>query len=214
MERLLETIMEKTFTAADFWNERFQDKDYIYGEEANDFLSDNAKLFKSGDAVLSLGEGEGRNIVFLAELGCQTKGVDFSKTGRDKALKLASKRNVKIDYDIADISTYPMGKNEWNSIISIFYPISENIRIPLFQYIKNALKPGGIFLLESYNKKQLDFDTGGPKDITHLISLNELTDNFKGFEIILAQDIVRNIQEGAHHNGLSSVSQFIARKPI
>jgi len=214
MERLLETIMEKTFTAADFWNERFQDKEYIYGEKANDFLTDNADLFKSGDAILSLGEGEGRNIVFLAELGYKTRGVDFSKIGRDKALKLAQKRNVEIDYDIADISAYSMGKNEWNSIISIFYPISENIRIPLFQKIKDALKPGGIFLLESYNKKQLDYNTGGPKDITHLLSLNELTEEFREFNIIQAQDTVRNIQEGNHHNGLSSVTQFIARKPL
>ncbi|MCP5382430.1 MAG: class I SAM-dependent methyltransferase [Kordiimonadaceae bacterium] len=206
--------MEKTFTAADFWDERFQDQDYIYGVEANGFLSDNAGLFKSGGVVLSLGEGEGRNIVFLAELGCKTRGIDFSKTGRDKALRLAKMKNVNIDYEIADISTYTIGKNEWDAIISIFYPISEDIRIPLFQSIKNALKPGGIFLLESYNKKQLEYNSGGPKDITHLLSLSELTEEFQNFEIILARDIIRNIQEGNHHNGLSSVTQFIVRKPL
>jgi hypothetical protein len=84
----------------------------------------------------------------------------------------------------------------------------------LYQSIKQALKPGGIFLLESYNKKQLEFGTGGPKEASHLISLYELKKAFENFETILSQDVERAIVEGKFHDGISSVTQFITRKPM
>lgn len=204
--------MQKTFTEADFWNERYQDTNYAYGEKPNDFLQQNASIFKKAGKILSLGEGEGRNGVFLAEHGYDVRGVDFSKKGQTKALALAKSRNVNINYDISDIAEYDLGENKWDGVISIFFPISEKIRMRLFHAIKLSLKEGGIFLLEAYNKKQLDFDTGGPKDITYLLSLDEVADMFHDFEVAMARDIERTINEGDLHNGLSSVTQFIARK--
>lgn len=206
--------MQKTFTEASFWNERYQDNNYAYGETPNDFLQQNSTIFKKEGKILSLGEGEGRNGIFLAEQGYYVRGVDFSKKGRAKALALAKSRNVNIEYDIADITGYDLGENKWDGVISIFFPMSEKIRENLFQSIKTSLKKGGVFLLEAYNKKQLNFDTGGPKDITYLLSLDEVADMFHDFEVILARDIERTINEGDLHKGMSSVTQFIARKKL
>ena len=69
-------------------------------------------------------------------------------------------------------------------------------------------------MLESYNKKQLEFDTGGPRELSHLLSLYELKKAFENFEMIVAQDVEREILEGNFHNGISSVTQFIARKSM
>ncbi len=129
-------------------------------------------------------------------------------------MALAKSRNVNIEYDIADITGYDLGENKWDGVISIFFPMSEKIRENLFQSIKTSLKKGGVFLLEAYNKKQLNFDTGGPKDITYLLSLDEVADMFHDFEVILARDIERTINEGDLHKGMSSVTQFIARKKL
>ena len=52
------------------WDERYQGKDFVYGKAANKFLQE-ASLALTPGRVLSLGEGEGRNAVFLAEQGHQ-----------------------------------------------------------------------------------------------------------------------------------------------
>lgn len=204
--------MTKPFALPEFWDTRYRDQGYVYGLSPNDFLRAHATLFKAGDKVLSLAEGEGRNAVFLAQHGCKVCGVDFSAEGRKKALQLAQQQGVEIDYDVADLTQYDMGEAKWDGIVSIFCHLVDRARPALFRTIRRGLKPGGLFLLESYNKKQLEFDTGGPRDATHLPSLEELKSAFDDFELVLAQDLEREVREGHCHIGLSSVTQFIARK--
>jgi len=206
--------MTDALPGAGFWNDRYGEADYVYGIRPNDFLRENAALLDPGGAVLSLAEGEGRNAVFLARQGYKVQGVDFSQAGRNKALQLAGRFRVEIAYDVADLATYPMGEAKWDGIVSIFCHLSEEHRPGLFQSVKRALKPGGVLLLEAYNKKQLAYGTGGPKDAAQLLSLAELTLAFEGFEIVRAEDAEREIQEGPFHNGRGSVTQFIARKPV
>ena len=205
--------MTTPFAGPDFWDTRYRDQEYVYGVSPNDFLREHASLFKAGDHVLSLAEGEGRNAVFLAQRGCAVRGVDFSAEGRKKALQLAHTQGVKIDYDVADLTHYEMGDAHWDGIVSIFCHLVDRARPILYQSIKRGLKPGGVLLHESYNKKQLKYDTGGPRDATHLPSLEELQSGFDDFEIILARDIEREIQEGPYHHGLGAVTQFVARRP-
>ncbi len=50
------------------WDKRYAGETYAYGTQPNDFLRDNAQSLPVGD-TLCLGEGEGRNAVFLAGLG-------------------------------------------------------------------------------------------------------------------------------------------------
>lgn len=202
-----------SFTGADFWNARYKTEAYLYGAEPNDFLREHAGLFRLGDRVLSLAEGEGRNAVFLAEQGCSVRGVDFSPEGQTKALALAKARGVAIDYVLADLTRYDMGCDAWDGIVSIFCHMSSHDRPPLYAAIKAALKPGGIFVLEGYNAAQLSCCTGGPKDADYLTSLDMLIDAFKGFKIVLARDTVHDIREGLGHTGSGSVTQFIVRKP-
>ena len=206
--------MKKTFTTNSFWDERYQDKEYAYGQDPNDFLRNNASLFKEGDKVLSLAEGEGRNAVFIAQQACDVCGVDFSPKGQEKALQLAKKVGVSIQYDIADLTDYDMGEAQWDGIISIFCHPNETERVELFQKVRNALKLGGFFLFESYHKRQLDYGTGGPRDEDHLVTLEELQEMFEGFEVLHAKDVEREVNEGEYHSGLAYTTQFIARKHI
>lgn len=206
--------MTQAFAGSEFWNERYQSKNYMYGSEANDFLRAQAHRIRPGGTVLSLAEGEGRNAVYLAQEGCAVRGVDFSANGRDKALALAQLQGAAIQYDLADLTTYAMGVAQWDAVVSIFCHLHQTERVAVYQSVKQALKPGGVFIFEAYNKRQLDYGTGGPGDVSYLASLGQLRKVFEGFEIMLAQDTVREVNEGTHHTGLSAVTQFIARKPV
>lgn len=196
----------------EFWNERYSEEQYVYGEEPNDFLAANIHLFVPGASILCLADGEGRNGVFLATKGFEVSAVDQSETGRQKALKLAEKKGVSIHYEIGDLNDYDMRTGKWDAIVSIFAHTPSPVRSRILKAVKEGLKPGGIFLLEGYNPRQLEYGTGGPKDEDMLFKLDELKASFADCTILRAEDLVRDIQEGAYHWGTSSVTQFIVRK--
>ena len=196
----------------DFWNERYKEKEYIYGLNPNDFLAQNIKNLKSEGKLLCLAEGEGRNSVYLAKLGFEVEAVDFSLEAKNKALELARKNNVLIKYTVADLNKFDFGKNCFDAIISISAHTNSNLRKKIFSQVKTSLKKGGIFLLEGYNKSQINRNTGGPKDIDMLFAKNELEENFKDFKILHCHELTRNVVEGSYHNGEADVLQFIGKK--
>ena len=69
-----------------FWNERYQEPGKAYGMEPNEFVRTHAQALRRGN-ILSLCEGEGRNAVFLAQLGHTVAAVDGSEVGlKNKAV--------------------------------------------------------------------------------------------------------------------------------
>ena len=81
------------------WDERYSVKKYAYGTKPNDFLRTNIDAIPKGK-VLSLGEGEGRNAVFLAKQGYSVTAVDPSSVGLNKAQILAKKMELKLKLSI------------------------------------------------------------------------------------------------------------------
>lgn len=196
----------------EFWDDRYSSKEYIYGREVNDFLKKNTHLLKANSKVLCLAEGEGRNAVYLGKIGFDVYGVDISEKGKEKALILAKENNVKINYEVSNFNDFNFGESNWDAIVGIFYHTDKDTRVKLFNNIKKSLKNDGIFISEGYNKEQLNRNTGGPKDINMLFSSEEFEKEFINFDIILSQNIIRNVNEGSCHNGEASVFQFIAKK--
>lgn len=192
------------------WNERYASDDFVYGTEPNSFLEQYAQILIG--PVLSLAEGEGRNAVFLASRGLDVLAVDGSEVGLAKARQLAASRGVAIRTEVADLATYEPPENSFGSVISISAHLPSLIRKRLHRLVERSLKPGGIMLLEAYTKAQLTRNTGGPKDPDMLMSREELEQEFPNCELILSQEIEREVVEGKFHTGLASVVQFIARK--
>lgn len=196
---------------AEKWNERYRSEDYAYGKEPNDFLVEFAGKIKPGK-LLCLAEGEGRNATYLANLGHKVLAVDSSSVGLEKAQVLAKENCVSIDTQIADLAQFEIKKETWDAIISIFCHLPKDIRQKLHQKVVSGLKPGGIFILEAYTPLQLEFNTGGPKDVNLLYDLKSLKDELTGLIFNHAVETVREIYEGQLHAGEGSVLQIVAHK--
>ena len=67
-----------------FWDARYGEAGFAYGEQPNDFLREQAAALPPGRA-LCLAEGEGRNAVHLAQLGHAVLAQDLSSVGLAKA---------------------------------------------------------------------------------------------------------------------------------
>lgn len=195
------------------WDERYAGERFFYGEAPNDWLRDHAGLLPSGARVLCLAEGEGRNGVFLATKGFHVTGVDGSRVGLEKARALAARKGTEIETVVADLRTYDLGEGTWGGIVSIWCHMLPQDRGPLHERIRRGLAPGGVVMFEHYHPTQVGRGTGGPPDPAMMLTLDELRRDFAGFEVLHAFEGERDVREGQGHTGLSSVTQFAARKP-
>ncbi len=191
------------------WDQRYSEPGYVYGKIANGFLRENYSKIPSG-RVLCLAEGEGRNAVFLAEKGYDVTAVDASGVGLEKAQKLAAERNVKITTVKADLADYEIAKNAWGGIISVFCHLDPDLRRKVCTAVKSGLSEGGVFLLEGFAKKQLQYGTGGPKNEELLYSLDQLREDLNGLDFEIAQETERELDEGKRHRGKAAVVQVLA----
>lgn len=200
------------------WDERYSKGEYYYGTEPNEFLQQQAESLLAANStkqpvrILCLADGEGRNSVYLAELGAQVTAIDISQVGLEKAQQLAQSRGVKIDTQLADLTECELPANYYDGVVMIFCHLPSAARPRLYQQIEQSLKPGGWFLAECYTQDQLGRGTGGPPSADLMLSLNEIKKAFSQFELTHGAELVRPVIEGEGHSGEGAVCQYIGFK--
>lgn len=194
----------------EFWNHRYALPGYAYGIEPNDFLREVAPSLAG--PVLSLGEGEGRNAVFLAQRGLDVTAVDLSPRGLEKAQALAAERGVQLTTQVADLADFDLGTARWGAIVAIWCHLPPWVRTKVHHDVAKALVPGGAFVLEVYTPRQLAFDTGGPKNAELLYEPEVVRAELAGLELERCVELEREVSEGEWHRGRSAVLQVLARR--
>jgi SAM-dependent methyltransferase len=193
------------------WDERYSEPGFAYGDEPNEFLAAVADQIPPGP-VLTLGEGEGRNAVFLAGRGHEVLAVDQSAVGLAKTRQRAEDRGLRIETQQADLAEYVIEPGAWAGIVSIFCHLPPSIRTPLHAAVMRGLRPGGVFILEAYTPQQFGRGTGGPPTPERMVSLEDLWRELAGLEFLHAVELEREVVEGAYHTGMASVVQVVARR--
>lgn len=195
----------------DFWNERYSTAEFAYGETPNQFIKQELEKLRPGK-ILFPAEGEGRNAVFAATLGCQVTAFDPSSEGKKKAELLAKKNNVQIEYLIDNYENVTFEKDYFDCLVLIFAHMHPLKRKEYHQKLITFLKPGGTLLLEGFSKTQMERNTGGPRNIEMLFSEDELRDDFSSLKNIALNEYHESLNEGAFHQGISSTIRLIGTK--
>lgn len=195
------------------WDARYSRGDFLYGEAPNDFVAETARRLKPESRVLLLGEGEGRNGLFLASLGHDVTGVDASAVGVEKARAWAERRSLRASFVHADLDAFEFGVDQWDAVVSVWCHLPPELRARVHARSVAALRPLGWFILEAYTPAQLGYGTGGPQVAELLYTLDDLARDLRGLRLVHAVETVREIHEGAVHNGPSAVVQVAAQKP-
>lgn len=199
--------------AAEHWNRRFEGEDYMFGTEPNLWLRDHADLWRPGDRVLSVADGEGRNSVWLAQRGLVVDAFDVAAVGVAKARKLAQSRGVTVNFAIADVDGFHWPEATYDGVAAIFVQFADPaMRERLFARIELALKPGGTLLLQGYTPRQLEYKTGGPPHASHLYTPDMLLAAFPGLEIVELREYEAEVDEGRGHHGRSALIGMVARR--
>lgn len=196
-----------------FWNERYNQKDFVYGEAPNVFFAEELAKLSPGTIILPC-DGEGRNAVHAAKMGWEVNAFDLSEAGKAKADLLALKHGININFQIQDAGLAIYSKASADVVAIIYTHLPPEIRKTLHSNIVNWLKPGGKVILETFCPAQLKNASGGPKDINMLNTKEILTEDFKGLNIesLVYQTI--QLSEGKFHEGPADVIRMVASSKI
>lgn len=193
------------------WDKCYSVQDYVYGKQPNEFFAKQIKNILPKSILLPC-EGEGRNAVFAASLGCEVNAFDQSKLGKEKALTLAKENGVFINYIVSDIIDFSAPENSVDLVAFIYAHFPVTTRKIIHQKAIHWLKPGGVIILEAFNPHQLKNTSGGPKDVSMLYTKKMLADDFALLNIELLQSTQINLHEGNLHQGTADVIRLIGKK--
>jgi cyclopropane fatty-acyl-phospholipid synthase-like methyltransferase len=193
------------------WDERYNRKEYVYGSTPNVFFENQLTDLKPGVILLPC-EGEGRNALFAAQSNWNVVAFDSSEVGKNKAMALATQNNVSYDYQILDVNEANFEPESFDVIALIYAHFKPQLRSKFHATIQRWLKPEGKIILEAFNPEQLNYNSGGPKDLDMLYSTDILSKDFEGMKIELIETSTIVLDEGAFHQGDAAVIRFVAQK--
>ncbi|HWX83918.1 MAG TPA: methyltransferase domain-containing protein [Xanthobacteraceae bacterium] len=196
------------------WQNRFDTPQYIFGTAPNYFLASCKKFLPPSGKVLAVADGEGRNGVWLAEQGFDVVSIDFSEAAQAKAAALAKERGVTIGLIHADVHAWDYPPDAFDVVVEIFTQFSTPAeRAQKWAGMRKALKPGGLLIIQGYTPKQLQYGTGGPKEIENLYTRAMLEQAFGDYRDLKFVEEELEMHEGAAHGGMSAVIGLTGRKP-
>jgi SAM-dependent methyltransferase len=195
------------------WEARFSEPGYLFGTEPNAFLKHNAHLLRRGQTALAVADGDGRNGVFMAELGLDVLALDLSPTGLKKSQALAKERGVTLRFEQADLESWSWPVATFDVVVGIFFQFSgPAARAKIFAGIKQALKPGGLLLIEGYSSKQINYKSGGPSQPERLYTRALLEEAFAGFSSLAIEEYDSMMSEGGRHVGMAALIDLVGHK--
>lgn len=168
--------------------------------------------------ALCIGDGEGRNGVWLAAQGAQVLAVDSADVGLAKARALAASGGPEVaaryHTEVADLADWAPEPGRWDAVVLIYTHLPASIRQAAHRRLAAGLRPGGVLLLEAFHPQQLGRASGGPKDVDMLYRLAQLREDFSGLlDETLGWEGETLLDEGPGHQGAGYVTRWMGVRP-
>lgn len=201
----------------EMWDSRYSSEDYAYGISPNDFFKYAIDKYELTGKILLPAEGEGRNAVYAAKNGLNVTAFDISREGKKKALKLAEKGNVEINYEVGNFLDLDIINEQFDSAALIYAHFPPSILSSYHKKIAELVKPNGYIILEGFSTGHLELrkqnpKVGGPDKLEMLFSEDTIKRDFSDFEIIQLEEVEIELNEGKFHIGTGKVIRFVGKK--
>jgi len=153
--------------------------------------------------VLDLACGNCANGIYLAGLGCPVVCLDVSDQALDRARTLADRTGVRVNLVRKDLElgdSQGLNPCAFGTILVFRY-----LHRPLFPFIREALRPGGFLLYETFTVDHARFSK--PRNPAYLLKPGELRHWFQDWRII-------HYFEGLRPDPDRAVAELVCRKPV
>lgn len=191
------------------WDRRYAAVENLWASKPNRFLVGEVSSLAPGRA-LDLACGEGQNSIWLATLGWDVTGVDFSTMAIEKARARAAREAVQVEFLCADLLEFQPDAGAFDLVIVFYIHIHAAGRRSILERAAAALAPGGTFVLVGHDLTNLTEGVGGPSDPELLFTPDDVAGELPGLEIEKAERVFRDV-DGAERPAIDALVR--ARKP-
>jgi tellurite methyltransferase len=133
--------------------------------------------------ALDLAMGRGRHALVLAQHGFQTYGIDLKHDAVRDAVAAAARDGLIVRGWCADLTTTPLPLATFDLVV-----VTRYLQRNLFTSIRNAVKPGGFVLYETFTVAQRLLGSG-PASADHLLEPGELLERFGGWDVLFYEEV-------------------------
>lgn len=198
-------------STAEFWNERFTQDEAtggIFAGGPNPTVEKLIAPLEPGRAI-DLGCGRGRHVVWLAEQGWETTGLDFSAVGIAHTQKTLEAKGLDATLIQSDLDGWQPEPESFDLVLSSFMHFAPGARASLWRKITASLAPGGHLVLIAHHPD----NTGhGPNDPAVLYDADEVASAFAeaGRELGVHFDVEVALRNVVNENGNEKVVDTVA----
>src|SRR4051794_29853645 len=132
------------------WNRRYEGSELTWTVQPNRFLAQEVGELPPGRA-LDLACGAGRHTLWLAGLGWDARGIDFSDVAIAQARRLAGERGLDAEFSVADLMQWTPAGEQWDLVIVFYLQLPASERRAVMRQAADAVAPGGTFLLVGHD---------------------------------------------------------------
>lgn len=201
------------------WDERYAShRGLFFGGSATPLVVDTlARLSTPPEQAraLCLGEGEGRDALFLARAGLHVDAVDGSRVGLDTLRERAASEGGEVRAIRADLERHSIEAGRYDLIVSCYCHLRPGLRRRVHADAARGLRPGGLLVIEGFSVGQLEggFRSGGPRDPQMLWSAAELradVEDLVEIELLFEGEVEIDL---GRHRGPAVVTRLRGRAP-
>ncbi len=189
------------------WDERYRHthespEHLVWGVEPNRFVREQCERLPVGTAI-DLACGEGRNALWLARLGWNVTGVDFSAVAIDRARTLTEAEpelvRVRLKWQVADITTLPLKPGGYDLVLMAYVHVGPSQHDALVRAAAGAVRSGGHLVIVGHDRRNIEEGVGGPQDPEVLEDPDQLRaalTGVEGLDIEMATTVPRPTADG------------------
>lgn len=174
------------------WDARYAAVENLWAVKPNRFLVAEVSDLPPGRA-LDVACGEGQNAIWLATLGWDVTGVDYSDVAIAKAKARAEREGVRAEFIRADLVEYEPEQSAYDLVAILYLHIPSSQRAAVHAKAARALAPGGTLVLLGHDLSNLSDGVGGPSDPDILYTADEIAAELPGLVIEKATTVLRDV---------------------
>ncbi len=152
--------------------------------------------------MLDIACGAGRHSLLAAELGAEVVAADSDGEAISILEKEAARRKLAIKCLHLDLASSDITPESFDVVMMFNY-----LDRARFAEFRNAVRPGGYFLAETFLEGQKE-QGWGPKSDDHLLKYGELLDLVAPFDVVLSREVLEMVDGRP-----ASVASVLAQRP-
>jgi len=191
------------------WDRKYSAVEHLWAVKPNRFLVGEVAELPPGRA-LDLACGEGQNAIWLATLGWDVVGVDFSEAAIVKARARAERERVQTEFVCSDLLEYQPTARAFDLVLLLYLHVPAAARRQILAMAAGALAGGGTLVLVGHDLTNLTDGVGGPSDASVLYTPDEIALELPELETEKAVRVLRNV-DGEERDAVDALVR--ARRP-